>query len=146
MLFCTIRYGISRCNSLVDVITEAYDHLMLIEFDSDLSADSQSVAININSNKCRLQENCRRHSVDTPSMVDLQWNMLYWGSWCIFHRVCWGAVGCEWGQPLFTLWLHLCAFSLEYFRPLSQGPSTNINFNVQNSIWRTQTKSSKTSP
>ena len=37
------------------------------------------------------------HSVEIPSTVDPQWNILYWGSKWNFHRVCWGAVGCEWG-------------------------------------------------
>ena len=37
------------------------------------------------------------HSVEAPSIVESQWNMLYWGSRWTFHTVCWGAVGCEWG-------------------------------------------------
>ena len=36
------------------------------------------------------------HSAETPSMVDPQWNILYWGFKWNLHRVCWGAVGCEW--------------------------------------------------
>ena len=36
------------------------------------------------------------HGVETPSMVDPQWNILYWGSKWIFHKVCWSAIGCEW--------------------------------------------------
>ena len=38
-----------------------------------------------------------RHSVESPSMVDPQWNMWYWGSKWNLHTVCWSAVGCEWG-------------------------------------------------
>ena len=37
------------------------------------------------------------HSVESPSMVDPQWNIWYWGSKWNLHTVCWGAVGCEWG-------------------------------------------------
>ena len=37
------------------------------------------------------------HSVESPSMVDPQWNIWYWGSKWILHTVCWSAVGCEWG-------------------------------------------------
>ena len=41
--------------------------------------------------------NKRRCSVESPSMVDTQWNILYWRSKWIFHTVCLDAVGCEWG-------------------------------------------------
>ena len=37
------------------------------------------------------------HSVESPSMVDPQWDMWYWGSKWNLHTVCWSAVGCEWG-------------------------------------------------
>ena len=37
------------------------------------------------------------HSVGSPSMVDPQWDIWYWGSKWNLHTVCWGAVGCEWG-------------------------------------------------
>ena len=37
------------------------------------------------------------HSVETPNMVDPQWNILYWGSKWNLHTVCRRAVGCEWG-------------------------------------------------
>ena len=37
------------------------------------------------------------HSVESPSMVDPQWNVWYWGSKWNLHTVCWSAVGCEWG-------------------------------------------------
>ena len=37
------------------------------------------------------------HSVQSPSMVDPQWNIWYWGSKWNLHPVCWDAVGCEWG-------------------------------------------------
>ena len=38
-----------------------------------------------------------KHSVESPSMVDPQWNIWYWGSKWNLHTVCWSAVGCEWG-------------------------------------------------
>ena len=37
------------------------------------------------------------HSVESPSMVDPQWNIWSWGSKWNFHTVCWDVVGCEWG-------------------------------------------------
>ena len=46
--------------------------------------------------------NKRWHSVETPSMVDPQWGILYWGSKWIFHTVCWDAVGCEGGGGVST--------------------------------------------
>ena len=38
-----------------------------------------------------------QHSVESPSMVDPQWDIWYWGSKWNLHTVCWSAVGCEWG-------------------------------------------------
>ena len=43
------------------------------------------------------QKDCECHSVESPSMVDPQWNIWYWGSKWNLHTVCWSAVGCEWG-------------------------------------------------
>ena len=40
---------------------------------------------------------CVCHSVESPSMVDPQWDIWYWGSKWNLHTVCWSAVGCEWG-------------------------------------------------
>ena len=37
------------------------------------------------------------HSVESPSTVDPQWDIWYWGSNWNLHTVCWSAVGCEWG-------------------------------------------------
>ena len=39
----------------------------------------------------------REHSVESPSMVDPQWNIWYWGSKWNLHTVCWSAIGCAWG-------------------------------------------------
>ena len=41
------------------------------------------------------------HSVETPSMIDPRWNMLDWRSKGIFHKVCWGMVGCDGGTTYF---------------------------------------------
>ena len=38
-----------------------------------------------------------RHSVESPSTVDPQWDIWYWGSKWNLHTVCWSVVGCEWG-------------------------------------------------
>ena len=35
-------------------------------------------------------------TIALKSMIDPQWNMMYWRSRCNFHTVCWGAVGFEW--------------------------------------------------
>ena len=35
-------------------------------------------------------------SIDSPSMVDPQWNTWYWGSKWNLHTVCWCVVGLEW--------------------------------------------------
>ena len=74
-------------------------------------------------------------------MADPRWNVLYWGSSWIVVTVCRGAVGCEWGQPLFILGLLMLAISLECFLSLPCGPSTNIDcfVYVKHIIWRTQT-------
>ena len=39
----------------------------------------------------------RMHSIESPSTVDPQWDIWYWGSKWNLHTVCWSAVGCEWG-------------------------------------------------
>ena len=36
-------------------------------------------------------------SVETLSILDIQWTVVYWRSRCNLHIVCWGKVGCEWG-------------------------------------------------
>ena len=38
-----------------------------------------------------------KHSVESPSMVDPQWDIRYWGSKWNLHTDCWSVVGCEWG-------------------------------------------------
>ena len=46
---------------------------------------------------CNVANYCWAHSVESPSMVDPQWNIWYWGSKWNLHTVCWSAIGCEWG-------------------------------------------------
>ena len=55
----------------------------------------------------------RLHSVESPSMVDPQWNIWYWGSKWNLHRVCWSAVACEWGHNLCLLPSRLSVFAVE---------------------------------
>ena len=38
-----------------------------------------------------------KHSVESPSIVDPQWDIWYWGSKWNLHTDCLSAVGCEWG-------------------------------------------------
>ena len=50
------------------------------------------------------------HSVESPSMVDPQWNIWYWGSKWNLHTVCWW-LKCGWlwvGHNLCLLWDYLC--------------------------------------
>ena len=65
--------------------------------------------------------------VETPVMSDPQRNMLYWRSRCIFHTVCLGVVGCEWGTNSVYFGITCVCFTLEYFLPLPWGPSIKIN-------------------
>ena len=68
---------------------------------------AKCVSIEIQKTYCT-QESCLKcsliimtcfysHSVESPSMVDPQWDIWYWGSKWNLHTVCWSAVGCEWG-------------------------------------------------
>ena len=48
-------------------------------------------------------------SVETPSKVDPQWNILYRGSRWILITACLGAVGCEWGTtPVYFGVIYVC--------------------------------------
>ena len=46
---------------------------------------------------CWFRGRWKIHSVESPSTVDPQWDIWYWGSKWNLHSVCWSAVGCEWG-------------------------------------------------
>ena len=69
----------------------------------------------------------RRHSVESPSMVDSQWNIWYWGSKWNLYTVCWSAVGCEWGTTSVYFGITYVCFSLVDFLSLLLSPSTYFN-------------------
>ena len=60
-----------------------------------------------------LRRSISDHSIETPSMVEPQWNILYWGSRWIFHTVFPAEIqlAVSGGQPLFTT-LRLLMFAL----------------------------------
>ena len=64
------------------------------------------------------------HSVESPSMVDPQWDIWYWGSKWNLHTVCWSAVGCEWGTTSVYFGILMFALSLVDFLSLLLSPST----------------------
>ena len=66
----------------------------------------------------------RTHSVGSPSMVDPQWDIWYWGSKWNLHTVCWSAVGCEWGTTSVYFGITYVCFSLVDFLSLLLSPST----------------------
>ena len=72
----------------------------------------------------------RGHIIEAPSMVDHQWNILYWGSKWIFHTVSWGAVACEWGTTSVYFEITYVCFIPSRPPVLSSlwGLSTNIYF------------------
>ena len=69
------------------------DHMKIIYISSNSVVDNQTLYW------CPYwyRRQIRLHSVESPSMVDPQWNIGYWGSKWNLHTVCWSAVGCEWG-------------------------------------------------
>ena len=80
------------------------------------------------------------HSIENPSMVDPQWNMLYWRSRYIFHTVWWDEVGCEWGTP--SVYFGITVFeSIDFFPSLPWGSRHRFYYYVKNIVWTTQTKS-----
>ena len=86
------------------------------------------------------------HNVESPSMVDPQWNIWYWGSKWNFHTVCWGSVGCEWGTTSVYFGITYVCFSpsrLPVVAVESQYRHQDFFIFVKSIIWRTHTKSSK---
>ena len=65
-------------------------------FINSLGPNTNHMAHMILKHKHQTQQFSSYHSVESPSMVDPQWNIWYWGSKWNLHTVCWGAVGCEW--------------------------------------------------
>ena len=80
------------------------------------------------SRECNFIRDTSTHSVESPSMVDSQWDIWYWGSKWNLHTVCWSAVGCEWGTTSVTLGLLMFALSLVDFLSLLLSPSTYFKF------------------
>ena len=66
-----------------------------------------------------------QHSVESPSTVDPQWDIWYWGSKWNLHTVCWSAIGCEWGTTSVYFGItNMFALSLVEFLSLLLSPST----------------------
>ena len=83
------------------------------------------------------------HSVESPSMVDPQGNIWYWGSKWNLHTVCWSANGCEWSTTSVYFGINYVCFipsSLCCWAPV---PTSRFFIFVKSIIWITHTKSSK---
>ena len=76
-----------------------------------------------------ISSNClwMMHSVESPSMVDPQWNIWYWGSKWNLHTVCWSAVGCEWGTTSVYFGITYVCFIPSRLPVLLLSPSTCFN-------------------
>ena len=86
------------------------------------------------------------HSVESPSMVDPQWNIWYWRSKWNLHTICSAAVGCEWGTTSVYFWItYVCfipgrlpvfaveaQYRLQYFLFLSK---VSFEGHIQNLVW-----------
>ena len=86
------------------------------------------------------------HSVESPSMVDPQWDIWYWGSKWNLHTVCWSAVGCERGTTSVYFGITYACFipsRLPVFAVELQYLLQDFFIFVKSIIWRTHTKSSK---
>ena len=86
------------------------------------------------------------HSVESPSMVDPQWNIWHWGSKWNLRTVCWDAVGCEWGTTsVYFVITNICFIPsrLPVFAVEPQYRHQDFFIFVKGIIWRTHTKSSK---
>ena len=67
------------------------------------------------------------HSVESPSMVNPQWNIWYWGSRWNLHTVCWSAVGCEWGTTSVYFGITYVCFIPSRLPVFAVEPSTYLN-------------------
>ena len=84
--------------------------------------------------------------VESPSMVDPQWDIWYWGSKWNLQTVCWSAVGCEWGTTSVYFRITYVCFvpsRLPVFAVEPQYLLQDFFIFVKSIIWRTHTKSSK---
>ena len=89
------------------------------------------------------------NSIESHSMVDLQWNILYWKSKWNLHAVCWCAVGCEWGTTSVYFGITYvcfipCKLPVFVVEPQYQHRDFLYIF-VKSIMWRTHTQSSKNS-
>ena len=83
------------------------------------------------------------HSVASPSMVDPQWNIWYWGSKWNLHTVCRGAVGCEWGTTSVYFGItYVCLIPSRFpvFAVEPQYRHQDFFIFVKSIIWRTPSK------
>ena len=86
------------------------------------------------------------HSVESPSMVDPQWNIWYWGSKWNLHTVCWSAVGCEWGTTSVYFGITYVCFIPSRLPVFAVEPQYLLQYFfifVKRIIWITHIKSSK---
>ena len=84
------------------------------------------------------------HSVESPSMVDPQWNIWYWGSKWNLHTVCWGSVGCAWGMTSVYFGITSVCFIPSGLPVVAVEPEyrhQDFFIFVKSIIWRTSTKS-----
>ena len=70
-----------------------------------------------------------RHSIETPSMIDHQWSILHWRSWCISKQSFEVQLSVSGGQPLFTSGLPGFALSRPRILPVrAAGPQYQHQF------------------
>ena len=95
-----------------------------------------------------LKQDVNTHSVETPSTVDPQWNILYWGYKWNLHTVCCGTIGREWGTTSIYFGITCVCFiliRLPVFIVEPQYQHREFFICVKSIIWRTHTKSLKKS-
>ena len=87
------------------------------------------------------------HSVESPSMLDPQWNIWYWGSKWNLHTVCWSAVGGEWGTTSVYFGITHVGFIPRRLPVFAVEPQYLLQYFfifVKSIIWITHTKIFKT--
>ena len=91
-----------------------------------------------------LVDHISKHSVESSSTVDPQWDIWYWGSKWNLHTVCWSAVGCEWGTTSIYFGItYVCLIPsrLPVFAVEPQYLLQDFFIFGKSIIWRTHTKS-----
>ena len=102
-------------------VTQSFDVFILLCLNKRLSKQSWGWWFQT------LSRSLWHHSVETPSAVDPQWNILHWGSKWNLHTVCWGAIGCELGTTFVSLGFIMFASPSRDFLSLLWSPSINID-------------------